>query len=184
MLLNIDMNNFNLENKSYDIKSLRERLILHNEIVPELHVNEIEYTPAIGGKDQHDGTWMNGNNKVIVEIKIRHSSFDWPTYVIEEKKYRYLMSRADEFDEVYYICAFSDAFVIWDLKLIPPLTFGDMVLQNNNEANEYETKDAEDLKTKDALFILHKKIDIFGYLDKGENIYNKRYKEYLKEKMK
>lgn len=166
--------------KEIEIKSLRERVLLHEEVITDLYMPQfIEYTPY-NGQEKYDAKWIDINDSprysfnVLAEVKVRTSAMTWPTYMIEKDKYDYLMSRGKEFTEILYINIFEEGYIVWDLKNHPPLEWEEMMGQADNTSNNQKIKIAQDLLTEYAKVIVTKKIDINEAYKKAERLWNKR----------
>lgn len=164
--------------KSIEIKSLRERVLLHEQYFnQECNPTNIQYSPY-DGKDQYDATW-NINVKdtvisVIAEVKVRNCKNQYEGYMIQKDKYDYLMSQKDNYDFLFYINFFNDGFVVWDLKRIEEPQWTIMKGQKDNFNNEEKMKPAADLMVSDAVRIVKKDIDVIKAYDKATEIWLKR----------
>jgi hypothetical protein len=167
------------DRRHFESKSIRERLIF-KQIKHLLHVINCKYTPY-NGKEKYDVTGQIFNLESIVddficEIKIRNKTrFSGNGYVIEKPKYDYLMSRANEFDKVYYINIFFDGIIVYDLKTIAPskLQWKLEDYNKNNHSSENKTKLVDDLMTWDAEQIIPLDIKITEITKRAYEIWDR-----------
>lgn len=159
--------------KSIEIKSLRERFLLHEEFFNnEVKVN---YSPY-DGTDHFDATWEDEGVKYITEAKVRGESKGFGEFMIQKDKYDYLMSRANEFDKVYYINFFGDGILVWDLKQIEEPQWKEMTGQQDNFNDIVKMKPAADLYTHQCVKVIDKNINTFKAMVKAEDEWLKRNK--------
>lgn len=141
--------------KSIEIKSLRERVLLTQLLSGQTQMTDIEFTPY-DGADEYDFTAVqvsgNDSKTIIGEAKVRMYPSTYPSWMIEKKKYDSLMKYKDQFDKILYINFFSDGgCIIWDLKTIrEPNWQTRTLLQNNYDSKEVE-KEEQDIYVRDSI---------------------------------
>lgn len=169
------------KDKRIQIYSLRERLIHHHEIAPELENNyfstNFNYT-SYSGYSNHDVTYNELTKKVVEEIKVRTKIGEEnnPTgHIIEKKKYDELM-KIKSFDIKRYTNVFCDRIVIWNLDdNIDSLKFW---LNNAKDSYGGDNKEKEQsaLYQSEAIIIIYKEIDFRKYLEMAEKLWYKKNK--------
>jgi hypothetical protein len=163
----------NQDNRHYQAKSIRERLLFKQYLKSD---NSFcyKFTP-FDGTDQHDVTYYTlhyGLKSSLVEIKVRNINYQDINggYYIEKPKYDYLMSKANQYDEVLYINIFPDGILIWDLKQCPVPNFDNQNLPKNNHSNSKKEKEAGYLYFWDRKELITTDIDIHKTLQKSYEI--------------
>ena len=167
------------DKKQIEIKTLRERILLKEFLDTQPQVRQIIYTPY-NGVDKYDATWywMHPDHKaaanIIAEVKVREYPITaYSGWLIEKDKYDYLMSQANKFDKVLYICFHSDGIQVWNLKNVAEPTWNEQELPRNNQSDVTKVKVAGDLMCWDAILI-KKEIKIFEALQRASEIWNER----------
>lgn len=163
----------NEKQKSIEIKSVRERILLQELFGNQSKISNIIYTPY-DGNDEYDMTFSQSNNNqvknIIVEAKVRNYKMSFPTWMIEKKKYNNLMEFKDSYHKILYINFFSCGSVaIWDLKTLAEPNW----VKINHQANDYSNsryieKEEQDLNIKDCIQVLYNKFNVVDALDKAE----------------
>lgn len=161
-------------------KAIRERLIF-KQIKQSINAFCLKYTPY-NGNDSHDVTFKQINpntysiTSAMAEIKVRDCSIkSFNGYVIEKTKYDYLMSHANQYDNIYYINFFQDGYIIWDLKTIDPkkINWKEEEYRKNNQDSFKKYKIAADLMTWDAAIIVYNQFKIHELLWKSYQIWDR-----------
>lgn len=96
----------------FTYSSFKERM--YNHINPLAETTEHKYTP-VQGKDKYDYTCVSASTiGCIVEIKVRNLDHQqYPTAMIEESKYNYLMSVNRDFGLIpLFQCYYNDGKVL------------------------------------------------------------------------
>jgi hypothetical protein len=159
-------------------KAIRERLMFKQLRKIEDIIFNVKYTPY-NGKDEYDVTYSQlKDNKIescIAEIKVRETGYTQVVggYFIEQPKYNYLMSRANEFDKVLYINFFEDGILIWDLKKCPTPNFQLTEARINNHSQSTKIKDVGCLWFWDAIYVKKIELNIYQTLLKSYNIWDR-----------
>jgi len=159
-------------------KAIRERLLFKKYLKTNEQLN-IKFTPY-NGKDQFDATYIQLLNpqtntiefkKVLVEIKVREMTHrGLGGFIIEKKKYDYLMSKADKYDQILYINFFYDGYLIWDLKALPTPTFYTKQLPRNNQTSNTIEKEIAMLDLLQTKKKERAHINLIDYLKKSHEI--------------
>lgn len=162
----------NQDNRHFQAKSLRERL-LFKQYLKSNNSFCYKFTP-FDGTDQHDVTYFTlhyGLKSSIAEIKVRNINYkDTNGFFIQKDKYDYLMSQANQYDEVLYVNIFPDGILIWDLKKISTPKFNTYSLPTNNHSNFQKEKEAGYLYFWDCKETITMDIDIHKTLQKAYEI--------------
>ena len=168
---------------SFNIKSLRERLLLKELIMDQEIKDTVYYTPY-DGQEKYDLEWTEthqllNNLKItistIVEAKVRKYPITaYNSWLIEKDKYDFLINQ--KHDQKLYICFHPDGYQIWDLNQVEEPIWREENHQINDEGQNQRTKLVGDLNSTEAV-ITKKVIDIYDYYDRAKNIFEKRTKK-------
>lgn len=170
------------QEKQAQIKSLRERLIMHKEFFPVYSDAWVPTYSPYNGLDKWDIKWdepiynplLSDFQTVICETKVRNYPLSAYTgWIIEKDKYDYLMSQPQ--DKKLYINIHPDGFQIWDLEELVEPNWFNKEERSNNFNQDTRNKIEGDLSSLDAT-IIKKEININEYLNKANIIFNKRNK--------
>ena len=167
------------DKQQIQIKALRERILLKEFLDMQSQVQQIIYTPY-NGNDKFDATWVwmhpeyKAASRIIAEVKVREYPLTaYPGWLIEKDKYDYLMSRANDFEEVLYICFHSDGIQVWNLKQCSEPSWTLDVLPKTNQSAEVKVKIVGDLMCWDAV-VIKKEIGIMTAIQYAADIYKER----------
>jgi hypothetical protein len=168
-------------NKTIDIeqKAIRERL-LFKKYIKNLDISFFfNYTPY-SGNEQHDVTYIKFDKnykvkKVIAEIKVRDIPFEVLKggFMIEKKKYDYLMSQKEIYNEINYIMILPDGIFVWDLLSIEAPEFKVENQRKNNYSDEKINKEVGYLHFGDTSYRDLRHIKTTKYLKDAIAIHNR-----------
>jgi len=137
-------------------------------------MTDIYYTPY-DGNEGHDMTAVqvanNASKSIMAEAKVRLYPATYPSWMIEKKKWDYLMKFQHEYDKLLYINFFSNgSAIIWDLKLLPEPNWKVSAQEKDNFNTDNQVdKEEQDIWVSDAIQIIKpNKFDIYEAYNQAE----------------
>jgi len=165
-------------NESYIKTSIRERILLQRLIdFKDLELIKFSQEDSYA---KWDAVIMSGNNKCLIESKVR--SYNISTFngwIIEKNKYDFLIEQYQKHKAIpLYINFHNDGIQIWDLSKIKEPIWGKQQLPKNSqdEDEEIKTKIVGELdgKLSEHIFI---NINWISLSKEVQKIYTEKYGE-------